>query len=131
MADAILEKQKTGFKVNLPANLANTAFERKVGTVARDLSHLSSSFTRIRTALTDAENSATVYGWDERSTRKAKLIVDKLNEQTDAFKMTGTALQDAILRARGKNPPPRASPRQSPRNPPIGAPPALSRPGST
>jgi hypothetical protein len=131
-----MERQKTKVP-SLPLNLANTQFAKKIGSVSKDLNHLISSFVRIRTALTDATNSARVYGWDERSTRKAKLILDKLNEQEVAFQAGRTALADAILRARGKNPPPRQSPRdrQSPRGEgaastprrPVGSPPALSK----
>jgi hypothetical protein len=131
-SDGGIERQKTEIRgplrVNLPLNLSNTMFEKKIQQVVKDLNQLTSSFTHIQTSLKDAENSASVYGWDERSVRKAKLIMDKLGEQNEAYQTARTALADAILRARGKNPPLRQSPRQSPRiNTPAGAPPSLGK----
>jgi hypothetical protein len=125
---------KAQLKVAVPlsGHLGNTALEKKIGTVAKDLHQLGSAFTNIQTALRDAENSASVHGWDERSSRKAKLILDKLNEQSEAFEAGRNAISDAVLRARGQNVPnqPRASPRQSPRalegvQAPAGSPPVM------
>jgi hypothetical protein len=103
-----MRRQKTGRGV--PSNLTNTAFERKIGTVANDLRHLSSSFSHIRTSLADAASSSAVNGWDERSMRKARLVLDKITEQAAAFQKSRDALAEAVSKARKKNP------RPSPRN---------------